>query len=172
MNQFRIGARLALSFGVVLAITAVIALLGIAQLGKAREVSREIATVQLQRSLLAQRWASQIGLNWERASASLHTQDSGYQQRLQAEMAATSKAISDDQQQLEALVDDEDTKALMASVADHRKTYVDARAALIRRQQQGEDIAAAIDGELRPLAQTYLKPMAGGGDMGGMGGMM
>ncbi len=157
MNRFRIGARLALSFGIVLAITALIAVVGIAQLGQARDVSREIATVNLQRSLLAQRWASQIGLNWERASAALHTQDAGVQQRLQTEMAATSKAISEDQKQLEALVDDEVTKALMATVAQHRRTYVDARAALIQRRQQGADIAAAVDGELRPLAQTYLK---------------
>jgi len=156
-SNLQIGTRLTLAFAAVLTITAAIAIIGVWRLGTLRDTSHEIATVELQRSLLAQRWASQIAINWVRASAALKTSDVGYIDTLQKDMAATSKAISEDQKQLESMVLDDASKALMATVAKDRKVYVDARAALIKRQKDGENISDAVDRELRPLAETYLK---------------
>ncbi len=155
--RLRIGTRLALAFAAVLIITTTVSALGVWRLGTLKDTSHEIATVELQRSLLAQRWASQIAINWVRASAALKTRDEAYIDALQKDMAATSKAISDDQKQLEGLMEDVAGKELLAVVAKDRKTYVDARAALIKRQKAGEDILGAVDSELRPLAETYLK---------------
>ena len=156
-SNLQIGTRLMLAFAAVLVITAAIATIGVWRLGSLKDTSHEIGTVELQRSLLAQRWASQITINWVRASAALKTTDVSYIDALQKDMAATSKAISDDQKQLESMMEDEASKALMAKVAKDRKTYVDARAALIKRQKDGENISDAVDRELRPLAETYLK---------------
>jgi len=155
--RLRIGTRLALAFAAVLIITTTVSALGVWRLGTLKDTSHEIATVELQRSLLAQRWASQIAINWVRASAALKTRDEAYIDALQKDMAATSKAISDDQKQLESLMEDPAGKELLAVVAKDRKTYVDARAALIKRQKAGEDILGAVDSELRPLAEIYLK---------------
>ncbi len=155
--RFRIGARLALAFAIVLVITSTVSMLGAWRIGQLKDTNQEIATLELQRSLLAQRWASQIAINWVRASAALKTRDSAYIDALQKDMAATSKSISDDQKQLESMMEEPQAKDLLATVARHRKTYVDARAALIKRQQAGEDILGAVDNELRPLAETYLK---------------
>ncbi|QKO21498.1 methyl-accepting chemotaxis protein [Rhodoferax sp. BAB1] len=155
--RLRIGTRLALAFAAVLVITTTVSALGVWRLGTLKDTSHQIATIELQRSLLAQRWASQIAINWVRASAALKTSDTAYIDALQKDMAATSKAISDDQKQLESLMEDDAGKALLAVVAKDRKTYVDARAALIKRQKDGENILGAVDSELRPLAETYLK---------------
>jgi len=156
-SNLQIGTRLSLAFAAVLLITAAIATIGVWRIGSLKDTSHEIATVELQRSLLAQRWASQIAINWVRASAALKTSDVVYIDALQKDMAATSKAISDDQKQLESMVQGDAANALMASVAKSRKIYVDARAALIKRQKDGENISDAVDRELRPLAETYLK---------------
>ncbi|GAB3492470.1 hypothetical protein GCM10027399_11320 [Curvibacter fontanus] len=155
--RLRIGTRLALAFAAVLVITTTVSVLGVWRLGTLKDISHDIVTVELQRSLLAQRWASQIAINWVRASAALKTRDEPYIESLQKDMAATSKAISEDQQQLEAMVEDVAGKDLLVAVAKHRKTYLDARAALIKRQKAGEDILGAVDTDLRPLAETYLK---------------
>jgi methyl-accepting chemotaxis protein len=155
--RFRIGTRLALAFALVLLITSTVSVLGVWRIGALKDTSQKIATVELQRSLLAQRWASQIAINWVRASAALKTRDTAYIDALQKDMAATSKAISDDQKQLESMMEDKAGQELLATVAKHRKTYVDARAALIKRQQAGEDILGVVDSDLRPLAETYLK---------------
>ena len=157
MNNLKIGTRLSLAFGLVLLITALIAVLGVWRLGTLKVANKEIATTELQRSLLSQRWASQISINWVRASAALKTNDVAYIEALQKDMAATSKAISEDQKQLESMVLDEETKQLMASVAKNRTIYVEARAALIKKQKAGENISDAVDRELRPLAENYLK---------------
>ncbi len=157
MNSFRIGARLGLAFGIVLLITALIAVIGVLQLGKLRAANHAIATTELQRSLLAQQWASRINTNWVRAAAALKTSDTQYIESLQKDMAATSKAISEGQKTLESMMQDESSQQLMKSVASTRTAYVDARAALIKRQKAGESIADAVDRELRPLAETYLK---------------
>ncbi len=157
LNRMRIGTRLTLAFVVVLVITTTVSVLGVWRLGTLSAASQNIATVELQRSLLAQRWASQIGINWVRASAALKTSDTTYIEALQKDMAATSKSISEDQKQLEAMVVDDAGKQLLQEVARHRKTYVDARAELIKRQKAGQDIMDAVDRDLRPLAETYLK---------------
>jgi len=160
MNYFqslRIGARLGLAFGTVLLITALIAMLGVWRMNTLKMANQEIATVELQRSLLAQRWAWQININWVRASAALKTNDAAYIETLQKDMGATSKAISDDQKQLESLNQDEKTKGLMSAVATNRTIYVEARAALIKRQKAGESVSDAVERDLRPLAENYLK---------------
>ncbi len=156
MNDLKIGSRLGLAFGLLLLLTTLIAAVGIWRMASLKATNHEIATVELQRSLLAQRWASQININWVRAAGALKTNDAAYVDALQKDMALTSKAISDDQKQLESMVQGEHAQQLMASVAKTRSTYVEARAALIKKQIAGENISGAVDRELRPLAETYL----------------
>ncbi len=156
LNQLKISTRQSLAFGVLLLITALIASIGVWQLGSVKAANKEIATGQVQRSLLAQSWAQMININWVRASAALKTQDTAYIEALQADMAATSKAISENQKQLETLLKDDKTEQLMAAVAQSRTVYVNARAELIKKQKAGEKISDAVDRDLRPLAQAYL----------------
>lgn len=66
--RFQIGSRLALAFALVLLITTTVSALGVWRIGALKNTSQQIATVELRRSLLAQRWASQISINWVRAS--------------------------------------------------------------------------------------------------------
>lgn len=157
MNNLKIGTRLSLAFGLMLLITVLIAVIGVWRLGTLKTSNHEIATTELQRSLLSQRWASQININWVRASAALKTNDAPYIEALLKDMAATSKAISEDQKQLESMVLGEQAQQLMASVAKTRTIYMEARAGLLKKQKAGENISDAVDRELRPLAETYLK---------------
>jgi methyl-accepting chemotaxis protein len=157
MNNLKIGVRLGLAFGILLLITASMAIVGISQLGSLKATSKQIVTVELQRSLMAQSWASQININWVRASAALKTNDQPYIDALQKDMAATSKIIGDNQKLLESMVQGDQAQQLMAAVAKNRKIYVEARAELIKKQKAGENILNAVDSDLRPLADTYLK---------------
>ncbi|MFO6420505.1 methyl-accepting chemotaxis protein [Hylemonella sp. W303a] len=158
-SNLKIGARLALAFGILLFITLAVALLGIWRLDTLKNTSEEIATVEMQRALLAQGWSAQTTINWIRASAALKTKDTAYQEQLAKDMAATSKSISEDQKELVTLITDDKGKALMEEVAAKRKVYVEARAALIKRQQAGEDIMSVVDKDLLPLATAYLKSL-------------
>jgi methyl-accepting chemotaxis protein len=158
-TNLRIGSRLALAFGILLFITLAVAVLGIWRLDTLKNTSEQIATVEMRRALLAQGWSGQTTINWIRASAALKTRDAVYQELLAKDMAATSKSISEDQKELVTLITDDKGKALMDAVAANRKVYIDARAALIKRQQAGEDIMSAVDRDLLPLATAYLKSL-------------
>ena len=155
--HLKIGTRLTLAFSVLLLITAAIAGMGVWRLEALKEANQAIATVEMQRSLLAQRWASFIEANWVRTSALMRSSDPVYLAALRKDMAAATESVSQAQKQLEAMMQDSKGQALMADVARQRKTYSDFRAGLQKRQAQGDDITQALDNELRPLADNYLK---------------
>ncbi|MFO6421428.1 methyl-accepting chemotaxis protein [Hylemonella sp. W303a] len=159
LSNLKISARLTLAFSALLFITAAITLVGTSRLGALSRTSDQIASVEMQRALLAQSWWMRTSMNWVRASSALKTRDTNYQAELDRDMAATSKLIGEDQKQLVELITDAKGKELMETIARNRKVYVDARTALIKRQQAGEDIMARVDVELLPLAQTYLRSL-------------
>ena len=160
MNNFKIGTRLGLAFGLVLLITAAIATLGVWRLAVLKDASVQIANVEMERNALAQEWKAAIDLNWVRASASLKATDEAYVQSLSADMTATSQRASEAQKKLEALVDDPRGKELLERVAATRSAYVGARAKLLERKKAGEDVFALVDSELKPLASAYLQSLA------------
>lgn len=136
MNRLKIGTRLGLAFGLVLIVTALIAWIGIWRLAELKGASERIANVELERSALAHEWKAAIDVNWVRASASLKSGDAGYISTLGKDMAASSQHASEVQKKLEALVDDDKGKQLLAEVAKARAGYVGARAKLLERKRQ------------------------------------
>ncbi|HRM65224.1 MAG TPA: methyl-accepting chemotaxis protein, partial [Acidovorax temperans] len=159
MNQFKIGTRLGMAFGLVLLITAVIAAVGFWRLSMLKEATVRIATVEIERNQLAMEWKAGIDLNWTRASAALKATDETYIAALGADMSATTKEVSEKQKKLETLIDSDKGKELLAKVATARKTYVDARAKLLERKKAGEDVFALVDSDLRPMAQNYIQSL-------------
>ena len=156
MHKIAIGTRLAMAFGVMLLITGLIAALGIWRMGTLKEAAAQIATTEMARSALAQRWKADINLDWQRASAALKASDAAYIDALQTEMAATSRGIDESQQALGALMQDSTGQKLLAEVARNRTIYVQARAALQTGQKAGQNMSGAVDRDLAPLAKNYL----------------
>ena len=159
MNQFKIGTRLGMAFGLVLLITAVIAAVGFWRLSMLKEATTRISTVEIERNQLAMEWKAGIDLNWTRASAALKATDETYIAALGADMSATTKEVSEKQKKLESLIDSDKGKELLTKVATTRKSYVDARAKLLERKKAGEDVFALVDSDLRPLAQNYIQSL-------------
>lgn len=75
LNNLRVGVRLGIAFGAILLITVMIAAQGVWRLGTLKAASHELATVELERSDLPQKWTSDIKLNWVRTSAALNAPD-------------------------------------------------------------------------------------------------
>ncbi len=159
LNNLRIGTRLGLAFGMVLLITALIAVIGVWRLGTLNAASQEIATIEMERSSLAQLWAANINTQWVRSASALKTSDAAYGEALQNEMAAATKSISEVQKKLEALIQDDEGKQLLTETAKNRAIYIEARAALMAKKKAGEDVSAAVDTAVRPLAENYLRSL-------------
>ncbi|NQW93911.1 MAG: MCP four helix bundle domain-containing protein, partial [Polaromonas sp.] len=160
MNHLKIGTRLGFAFASVLLVTAMLAAIGISRLGTLKAASQVMATTQMERSSLAQRWEANIHINWIRAAASLRATDPTYTESLQKEMDATSAVIGELQKNLEALLESEITEGLMADVARTREQYRQARAELLKMKKAGMDVSAQIERDLRPKADSYLKTLA------------
>lgn len=159
MNHLKIGTRLGLAFGLLLLITALIATVGVWRLSTLKEATVRISSIEIERNELAMNWKAAIDLNWARASAALKTSDAVYISSLGAEMAATTKEVTEGQKKLEALMEGAKSKELLANVAAARKTYLAVRAKLLERKKAGEDVFAQVDSELRPLAQNYINAL-------------
>ena len=160
MNQLKIGARLGLAFGLVLLITALLAVVGISRLNSLKNTSHRMVTIQFTQTSLAQRWEAHIRSNWVRAEASLRAKDPTYVEVLQKDMDATSKVIAQLQKDLETSDLSDAGKARMAEVAKARELYRNARAELLKKKKAGEEVTDLIDKDLRPMADSYIKALA------------
>jgi len=158
-SNLRIGARLGLAFGVVLLITALMALTGMWRLGSLKEEAHNLAFVEVERASLTQKWVENIRINWVRTAAALHASSPERVGVLQKEMDETSKVISGLQKQLEPMITDDKGKALFADIGKYREAYRGPRADLLKKKLAGDDVTAAVDATLLPLASAYLKSL-------------
>jgi methyl-accepting chemotaxis protein len=154
-NQVTIGTRLALAFAASLLITVAISAMGVRTIDKVQRDNEAFATMEVQRSKLAEEWKDSIRLNWVRTEASLRSSDPAYFATLQTDMTETSKQVSEALKRLEAL-QDEKGKSLIEDVAKARKGYTEMRSEMLSRKKEGRDVSAEIDRRLRPEANTYL----------------
>jgi methyl-accepting chemotaxis protein len=158
-NQ-KIGTRLGLAFGIIVFITATLAVIGIWRLGTLKTAAVDVATVNIDRKALSQKWSSDINLNWVRTAAALQAADPVYLKELQTQMEATSKTISENQKRLEPMLQDSKAKDLMASIGKTRELYRSARSELMKKKLAGEDVGSAVKTTLLPLADNYLQSLA------------
>ena len=91
-SNLRVGPRLGLGFGVILLITAIIALGGMWRIGVLKDASERVATREIEQRTLVEDWASDIRLNWVRTEAFLKAIDTAYMEQLTNEMKATATA--------------------------------------------------------------------------------
>jgi methyl-accepting chemotaxis protein len=161
LNQMRLGPRLALGFGAVLALSIVIVLIGWVRLNVAlADVDR--AKDYDHRSELMTAWLARTEINVVRAIA---IAKSAGQPDIEAhfapQMKETSEQISKLQKELEASVTSEKGKALLAEIGARRKAYLDVRGQVGAHIKAADHMAAQgllKDGML-PAADAYLSSM-------------
>ncbi len=155
MRNLTIGRRLGLAFGIVLFIMALSLSFGVWRLQQLASTARQLATTDNERLLLAIQWRSAVQLNWVRTTAVLGSADTMRLKTVQADMDASSGDINQLIKRLGELPQTDEDKTLLGRIDAARETYRKPRAALLKRKESGEDVVAAIDAQLRPLAQAY-----------------
>jgi methyl-accepting chemotaxis protein len=156
MNKLTVRTRLSLTFGLVLSITALIAVLGIWRLGTLKAATQEIATSAMARSALAKQWMANIDVNSLRLSSALKSSDATYVERLQQQIVATTTATTEIQKSLGAMVWNDEGRQLIAEIGTRRARYLDVRASLLARKAAGEDVSVAVDREMLPVTTVFL----------------
>uniref|UniRef100_UPI0005A9A14D methyl-accepting chemotaxis protein n=1 Tax=Comamonas granuli TaxID=290309 RepID=UPI0005A9A14D len=160
INKLRVGLRLGLGFGVILLITAVLALSGIWRIGALKEAGERVATREIEKRSLVEDWAADVRLNWVRTEAFLKAIDTAYMEKLTADSQATAAASEGKVQRIETLVQDSQGKALLAAITATRDAYQTKLAEIRELHRNGEPaVPTLVDEQLRPLADKYLQAL-------------
>ncbi|MDP3823992.1 MAG: methyl-accepting chemotaxis protein [Burkholderiales bacterium] len=162
LNNLRIGTRLTIGFGAVLALLLVI--VGIAYFQLARTNSGVAELDGLERgAAIARNWVSKTQLNVARtvaiAKASGQPDIEKYFSPL---IKTTSAEISTLQKSMEGLLTSDQGKALLAKVASERDAYVALRNQVFEHVKQADAPAAdaLLANKMMPASEAYLAAMA------------
>ncbi|MDY0107345.1 MAG: methyl-accepting chemotaxis protein [Giesbergeria sp.] len=160
ISNLRVGPRLGLGFGVILVITALIALTGIWRIGALKDASERVATREIEQRTLVDDWAADIRLNWVRTEAFLKAIDPGYMEKLTTDTQATNTASETKAKRIEELVQSDKGKAMLATIAAARTAYSGKLAEIRDLHRGGEpNVPTMVDNDLRPLADKYLQSL-------------
>jgi methyl-accepting chemotaxis protein len=156
LNDIKVGSRLALSFGLVLLITALMAGIGVWRLQELSNTTHQLATEDNEKLQLAVRWRQTIDLNWVRTRAAILDSDTSRIPAWQADMDKTSEITQASRKRMIELVQSDEGKQLLAGIDAAREAYRTPRGALMKARMAGEDVGAAMERDLKPLADAYL----------------
>ncbi|MGX5650720.1 MCP four helix bundle domain-containing protein [Hydrogenophaga sp. YM1] len=160
LNDLKVGSRLAFAFGLVLLITALMSGIGVWRLQELADTTQRLATTDNEKLQLAVRWRQTIDLNWVRTRAAVLDSDTSRISDWQARMDKTSEITLASRKRLVELVQEDEGKRLIAAIDAAREAYRTPRANLLKQRLVGEDVSAALERDLRPLAEAYLGSIA------------
>ena len=158
MGTLRLRARLALSFGALLALLLLAAGAALHQIDVLARIAARQGELADSRQLVFE-WSAQTRMNVVRAvTLAKAGSPPALATWMDGEMKATSARISQLQSELERrMVADPEGAELMQKAGETRKTYVALRARLLQRMADDPTGAAAeVDSQLVPAAQAYL----------------
>ncbi|MDO9074591.1 MAG: methyl-accepting chemotaxis protein [Rubrivivax sp.] len=158
LNHLKIGPRLALGFGIVVGLMAVIVALTMTRLAHIKSANADALQMQ-QRAAMADEWRGHVNLNASRALAIAKADGNAAVDAFFApQMKATSERISTLQKALTEAVDSGEGKALLAQIGAQREVYVTARADVLKKFKDGDAAGgqALLDEKMVPAAAAYV----------------
>jgi methyl-accepting chemotaxis protein len=162
LNNLRIGTRLALGFGLVLALLlAIVSISFLRLLQTGSDVDQMMAIER--RSQLADQWLNKTQLNISRTIAIAKAAGQpDIENYFTPQIKATSAEISEIQAQLDASAGGAASKTLMGSIADKRAGYLATRAQLYELLKSSDQpaVEALMKDKLLPQATAYMGAMA------------
>ena len=156
-NQFSIGSRLASTFGLVVLITASLAIVATLLVESIKADIEHEADVLDRRELLATQWTADIRLNHERTTALFHSNDAQYTQAVQRDIATTGERIGETARQLAALTESAQLRNLLDAVVRARAAYTAKRQELVVVKAGGGELDERGLTQLATLSSAYLK---------------
>ncbi|MEP7296163.1 MAG: methyl-accepting chemotaxis protein [Burkholderiales bacterium] len=161
LNNLRIGPRLALGFGAVLALLLVIVSIAYLQFARTTTSLAELMVVE-HRAAIARDWLGKTQLNVVRAIAIAKSAGQpDIEKHFAPQMKSTSVEIGELQKSLEATAS-EQGQALMKTVATRRATYMSTREELMALVKQADQPAAEalLTAKMLPSVDAYIASMS------------
>ena len=155
--NIKIGKRLGVGFVLILAMTVVIATVGVWRLNDVATSTRAMMAEPLTKERLITDW---YGLNFasiRRTAAIVKSSDPALGPYFKEDSAASVKRAAELLKQIEPLISGEQEKALFAKILEQRKLYSASRDGAVKAKADGdvEGAAKILDGAFTPAAKVY-----------------
>jgi methyl-accepting chemotaxis protein len=163
MKNMRIGARLGMGFTLVLMLTMLMTAIGIWRLQAVADATHRM----MERPLAAERaisdWNKLIFGAIRRTASIAKSSDPSLGKFFAEDTAGSTKAVSEVQNAVEALLTSESEKAMLQEIAQIRKTYVGARDEIIKAKAEDrvEDANRILEEKFMPSAKIYQDRLQG-----------
>jgi methyl-accepting chemotaxis protein len=157
LKNMKIGTRLTLGFGAVLALAIVIAGIGMWQLHSVAESTRSMMALPLAKERMANDWAGLVLVGITRTTAVAKSADPSLAPFFAPEAQESSRVSIEIMKKLEPLMQSEDEKAVYAKIMSIRGNYVSARDAVMKLREEGkaEEAIRLFDAKFRPASAGY-----------------
>jgi len=161
LNNLRVGLRLGLGFGLILVITAVLALSGMWRIGVLSDAGERVATREIEQRLVVEEWAALVRLNWVRTEAFLKAVEMAYMEKLTADIQADTQRADDKARRIAELLQASGQGGQqLAAIQAARQAYQDKLEEIHALHRGGEPtVSAMVDQQLHPLADAYLQAL-------------
>ena len=160
LSNFKIGTRLGSAFAAILVLMAIMLATALWQLGRIAEAKNTMAETS-HKAKLAASWLQGIATNSVRTLAKAKSADPLDEAYYDQEMKAVSAEVSRLQKELEERATSEQGKALLAAVAEQRKTYTGVRNDFFKRKEALEvdhpELKALLADKLLPAMKKYVQ---------------
>ncbi len=161
LNNLRIGTRLGGGFVVILALSALLMLVGIWRLNEIAAANRQLVDVQLVKARLLDEQFRNIAVGVVRTTAVVKNAD-GSLEALFADSAKASTARGNEiLKALDAMPGNAEEQALMGKVVEQRKRYLAVRDTIMKAKREGraEDAGKLFASDFVPESKAYVAVM-------------
>ena len=157
LNNLSIGKRLAFGFAVTLALSIVIAAIGVWRLQQVAGATRHMMETPLAKERMISDWYSKIDSAIRRTTAIARSSDATLGAFFSEESKASTAASAELQKNIEPLISDADEKAMWDRVMEQRKAYIASRDKVAKLKTDGELEQAneTFEKTYRPAAAQY-----------------
>jgi len=158
MKNWKIGIRLGLGFGLVLAMMALMTALGIWRSHATAEAARTMTSVPLAKERIISDWYRLVEIGVRRTTAIAKSADPSLGPFFAEESAKSTKAAQELQKQLEPLLTSDAEKALWKDFQEVRAQYLQSRDGVVKIKAEGtaQEANAALEKQFLPISKNYL----------------
>ncbi len=162
MKNLPIGARLGLGFATVLLLLVALTGLGVWRMHSANGMVDAMVQVQVRHERLLDEWVKVIEVNAARTTTAYQAVTAEDQKAVETQMKASSARATEIQNTLEAALQDPRSKALLATLKQTRKSYLDARSRIFKEKAAGNLTVAKdlYEREMVGKRTVYLESLA------------
>ncbi|MDB5846873.1 MAG: hypothetical protein JWP29_625, partial [Rhodoferax sp.] len=157
-SSLSITQRLSLGFALILLLSLISILVGIARLGSSAASTEYMLRSPIQTERLVSDWYRDIHTSVRRTTAIAKSSDASLANYFAEDTATSTARSSKAQAAVEPLMETDQEKKLFASVGDARKAYIAARDAIsaLKKEGKAEEANQVLDQRFVPAGKAYL----------------